>query len=230
MKQEEFDRLVHGDMQRLIKKGQADYEAKQAKAKAERDLYNKKRQEPMEETTRYRPVSDNVRIADMDNNEHEVQKKVGNKWEKHWGTNSMSNDMAYTELEKTAKNLAEKTKDWSKAPPKFEPHVYAESQKRDIENKLKQKRDIQDRLKKVGLREEQEYQEKLKNPQPPQPPQKGDTRTPKEKRDFLMGRLKEIGEDFSKKYPQPKMAKGGKINLKDCSVSTHSPSKKSSNW
>jgi len=218
MTQEEFDRLVHGDMKRLIAKGQADYEAQQLKEKKEREFSNKKRQEPMEETTKYRPVSENVRIADMPNNEHEVQKKVGNKWEKHWGTNSMSNDMAHTELTKTAKNLAEKTKDWSKAPAEFEPRVDEEEKKRDM-------RDTQERLRKLRLREEQEYQAKPKNPQPPQ---RGDTRTPKEKKDYLMGKMKEIGEEFAKK--QPKMANGGKISLKDCSVSTHTPSKKSSNW
>lgn len=56
----------------------------------------------------YKSVSDDVRIANLGNNEHEVQEKVGNDWKKSFGTNSMSNDMAHTELAKHASELARK--------------------------------------------------------------------------------------------------------------------------
>ena len=56
----------------------------------------------------YKSVSDDVRIANLGNNEHEVQEKVGNDFKKRFGTNSMSNDMAHTELDKYAKDLARK--------------------------------------------------------------------------------------------------------------------------
>jgi len=54
----------------------------------------------------YKSISDDVRIANLGNNNYEVQEKVGNDFKKRFGTNSMSNDMAHTELDKYAKDLA----------------------------------------------------------------------------------------------------------------------------
>ena len=56
----------------------------------------------------YKSISDNVRIANLGNNDYEVQEKVGNNFKKSFGTNSMSNDMASTELAKRASDLARK--------------------------------------------------------------------------------------------------------------------------
>ena len=38
----------------------------------------------------------------------EVHKKVGNDWKKHWGTNEMSNNYAYTEAKKIAQDIENK--------------------------------------------------------------------------------------------------------------------------
>ena len=227
MKQEEFDRLVSGDMQRLIKKGQADYEANQAKEREERALYNKKKQEPVEDATQYKSYSPNVRVANMEDNEHEVQVKQGNRWKKHWGTNSMSNNMATIEIDRTARRLAEKMQ-----PRKI---VTEKEQKAGKEAAAARRERISADAERTEekRRKDRKLQEKVGKTLTLAPLSKEQKEKQEQKKNTLLQKMDEIGKEFDSRKPlkpMEKMAKGGKISLKDCSVSTHSPSKKSSNW
>lgn len=120
----------------------------------------------------YKSVSDDVRIANLGNNDYEVQEKVGNNFKKRFGTNSMSNDMANTELSKYAGDLARK----KNLPP----------------------------ARKVSAEEIAER-----------------SNTVRRAMDQRMARSKVV----PRKY-----AKGGEISLKQCAVSTHTPSKKKVNF
>lgn len=120
----------------------------------------------------YKSISDDVRIANLGDNNYEVQEKVGNDFKKRFGTNSMSNDMANTELSKYASDLARK----KNQPP----------------------------ARKVSAEELAER-----------------SNTVRRAMDQRMAR---------NKVAPRKYAKGGEISLEQCSVSTHTPSKKNVNF
>jgi hypothetical protein len=224
MTQDEFNRSVQKDIQRLMKKGAADHEAEEAKLQEAKNLYNKKKQEPVKDEAQYKSYSPKVRVASMEDNEHEVQVKRGNLWKKHWGTNSMSNDMAASELDSIARRLADEMR-----PNKTISEKEFKANKQAANARREQISANASRAEAKRMQDFQRKQETAKNmnsvPMPEEQKQKQE-----EKKNTLLGKMSEIGKDFESKKPYEKMAKGGKISLKNCSVSTHTPSKKSSNW
>jgi hypothetical protein len=224
MTQDEFNRSVQKDIQRLMKKGAADHEAEEAKLQEAKNLYNKKKQEPVKDEAQYKSYSPKVRVASMEDNEHEVQVKRGNLWKKHWGTNSMSNDMAASELDSIARRLADEMR-----PNKTISEKEFKANKQAANARREQISANASRAEAKRVQDFQRKQETAKNmnfvPMSEEQKQKQE-----EKKNTLLEKMSEIGKDFESKKPYEKMAKGGKISLKNCSVSTHTPSKKSSNW